>query len=137
MLRESPFNEQDLRFSPDGRYYSFISLESGRQEVYVSAVAGGAKTAVSNGGARRARWSRDGRELFYLSADRRLVAVPLRTVPSLELGTPVTLFALGSRTWVDFDVSPDGKRFLAIVPEIVADEQPLTAILNWSPPARP
>ena len=79
-----------------------------------------------------ARWSGDGREIVYVSADRRLVAVPvLRTTPALELGTPVTLFALGSTPWISFDVSPDG-RFLALIPEIVADEQPLTALLHWS-----
>jgi hypothetical protein len=53
-------------------------------------------------------------------------------VPTLNVGTPVTLFAVGSRPWLDFDASPDGKRFLAIIPEVVADEQPLTAILNWN-----
>ena len=129
-LRSSPFFEFGLRFSPDGHYYSFVSNESGRPEVYLAPMSGGTKVPVSKGGASTARWSRDGGELFYLSTDRRLMAVPVRTSPSLELGTPVPLFALDDRSWSDFDVSPDGRRFLALIPDLVADEQPLKAILN-------
>src|SRR4029077_5620032 len=87
LLREAPSNDTGLRFSPDGRYYSYQSNESGRLEVYVSPTNGRDKTAVSHGGAGVARWSRDGRELFYLTGDRRLVVVPVRTTPALELGT--------------------------------------------------
>ena len=129
-LRSSPFFEFGLRFSPDGHYYSFVSNESGRPEVYLAPMSGGTKVPVSKGGASTARWSRDGGELFYLSTDRRLMVVPVRTSPSLELGTPVPLFALDDRSWSDFDVSPDGRRFLALIPDLVADEQPLKAILN-------
>jgi hypothetical protein len=93
-------------------------------------MAGSTKTAVSNGGAGAARWSRDGKELFYLTGDRRLVTVPVRTSPTLELGTPTTLFALGAKGWTDFDVAPDGKRFLAIIREITGNELPLTALIN-------
>jgi hypothetical protein len=85
---------------------------------------------VSNSGAVLARWSRDGNELFYLTGDRRLVSVPVRTSSTLELGTPTTLFALGGKAWVDFDVAPDGRRFLAIVREINGNEQPLVALIN-------
>ncbi len=71
-------------------------------------------------------------ELFYLSADRELVAVPVRNTGALEVGTPAVLFALKGPTWTSFDVSPDGKKFLALVPEVVANEQPLTVVLNWT-----
>ena len=85
------------------------------------------------------RWSRDGRELFYLSADRRLISVPIRTTPSLQLGSPTELFAL-KEAWQTafgsqdgcFDVSPDGQRFLAVVPEVLADKLPLTVVVKWS-----
>ena len=130
-LQTSPADEQGLRFSPDGRYYSFISDESGRPEVYVSPTSGGAKTLVSKTGTSMARWSRQGGELLYLASDLRVVSVQLRTSPTLELGTETTLFVLKDLRWLDFDVSPDGKRFLAIVAEVVGDDQPLTAILNW------
>ena len=90
------------------------------------------KTRVSQEGARNPRWSRDGRELYYLTADRRLVAMPVRSEASLELGAPRSLFALqGRHPWTAYDVGPDG-RFLAIVPEALVTEQPLTVVVNWT-----
>ena len=135
-LRPSPFHQEGLRFSPDGRYYTFTSFESGRKEAYVASMSGGAAMRVSKDGAEAARWNRDGREILYLSGENRIVSVPVLTTPALELGAPVTLFAAGSRGWVSFDVAPDGKRLLALIPEVVADEQPLKAILDWSAPGR-
>jgi hypothetical protein len=62
-----------------------------------------------------------------------MMAVPVRTTPAVELGTPVALFAMANKHWVSFDVSPDGKRFLVIIPEVVASEQPLTALISAVP----
>jgi Tol biopolymer transport system component len=140
---QSPFDEWDACLSPDGRLLAFVSNESGRPEVYLTPFpAAGVRTRVSTGGLRASpsrpgamrsvAWSRDGRELFYVSADRELVAVLVRTTGALEMGTPVTLFALKGPAWNSFDVSADGKRFLAVVPEVVANEQPLTVVLNWT-----
>ena len=80
-----------------------------------------------------ARWSRDGREILILSSDRRLVSLPVRTSPTLQIGAPVTLFEINGAGWSGFDVSPDGKRFLAVVPEVVADRLPLTVVVNGNP----
>ena len=139
----SRFTEADPRFSPDGRSMSFTSDESGRLEVYVTPVPStGGKTLVSAGISAGnelqggARWGHDGRELFYMSADRRLMSVPVRTTPMLEVATPVPLFMFQGRTWFDFAVSADGKRFLAIVPQAFAGEQPLTVIVNWTAEVR-
>jgi serine/threonine protein kinase len=132
-IRQSPFSENRLRFAPDSDHYMFLSNESGRLEVYVSRLSGGPKTMVSIGGALDGKWSRDGREIFYVSSDRRMMAVSVQITPTLVLGKPVALFAMAGKPWVGFDVSPDGQRFLAIVPEVVASEQPLTAIQNWTP----
>jgi hypothetical protein len=131
---QGPFEKDQARFSPDGRYISMITDESGRSEAYVTAFPGpGERIRVSTGGAQSPRWSRDGRELFYLSGDRRLMSVAVRTAPSLELGSPRPLFELkGKSSWSTFDVSPDGKRFLAVVPEVVANELPLSVIANWT-----
>jgi Tol biopolymer transport system component len=140
---QSPFDEWDASLSPDGRFLAFVSNESGRPEVYLTPFSGaGARTRVSTGGLRATpsrpgamrslAWSRDGGELFYVSADRELLAVPVRTKPVLEVGTPATLFTLKGPAWNSFDVSTDGKRFLAVVPEVVANEQPLTVVLNWT-----
>jgi Tol biopolymer transport system component len=130
---ETPFEEWDPRFSKDGHWIAFTSNESGRLEVYVAPYpATGGKRLVSAGGASMPRWSRDGRELFYVSSDDHMMAVQVRLTPSLDLGPAVSLFLLkeGAR-WVDYDVAPDGKRFLAIAPESSGNSQPLTAISNW------
>jgi Tol biopolymer transport system component len=133
-LLEAPFHTYDVRFSPDGRFLAMVTTESRQPEAYVTAYPGpGERIRVSTGGAGRIRWGRDGRELFYLSGDRRLMSVPVRTSPSLELGTPTPLFALkGKGWWKAFEVSPDGKRFLAVVPQIIADELPLNVVVNWT-----
>jgi TolB protein len=133
-LIQSPFDEEHVRFSPDGRFFSFASNASGRVEVYVAPFpATGERIRVSVGGGDLPRWSRDGRELFYVSDDQHLVDVPIRTAPSLRIGSPAPLFLLsGQRSWLDFDVSIDGQQFLAVVPAIAANEQPLTAVLNWT-----
>jgi Tol biopolymer transport system component len=140
-LIETPFDEYSPRFSPDGRYVAFASDESGRYEVYVAALPyTGGKTRVSAAGGWLPRWSRDGRELFYLSGDLHLMAMPVRLAPSIVLGTPQPLFAVKRATewvdakpnvgWPDFEVSPDGTKFLAIVPG-PANQQPLTAVINF------
>jgi Tol biopolymer transport system component len=130
---DTPFEEEGVRFSRDGRYFSYTSAPSGRSEVYVSPFPPtGEKIPVSSGGGYVARWNRDGRELFYLSADRRIMTVPIQTAPSLHAGTPVPLFALDSaRPWLEFDVTPDG-RFVAVVSESRASQQPLTVVLSWT-----
>jgi hypothetical protein len=63
-------------------------------------------------------------------------SVPVRLTPTLELGKPQTLFTLKGKPWIDFDVAPDGKRLIAAVREVVAEDQPLTARLHWSPEIR-
>jgi serine/threonine-protein kinase len=130
---ETPFDESGVRFSPDGRYFSFGSTISGGAEVYLSPFPPtGEKIRVSAAGGNLARWSRDGRELLYQSADNRLMAVAVQTRPSLRLGTPAALFELPfRRPWYAFDVAPDG-RVLAVVQQARARDQPLTVVLNWT-----
>ena len=79
-----------------------------------------------------ARWNANGRELFYVSTDGRLMAVSVSTAPILQVGRPSALLKLPGRLWEDFAVSADGQRFLAVVPESLAGEQPLTIVLNWT-----
>ena len=136
----SPFNKTNLTFSPAGDYVVFRSDESGKHEAYVSPFPGpGEVTRISTVGARMVRWSRDGREIFILTGDRRLVSLPVRTSPSLQVGAPATLFMLTlsevrAAGWNSFDVSADGKRFLAVVPEVVADRLPVTVVVNGHAP---
>lgn len=132
-LTDSPFNQPSARFSPTGRHVLFLSDESGSMEAYVAPIdAMGEKTRISSGGALSIRWSRDSGEIFYLAADRRLFAVPVRMEPSLTIGTPAALFTLPERAmWDEFEVTPDGKNFLAIVPEQAGGEQPLRVVLDF------
>jgi hypothetical protein len=82
------------------------------------------------------RWIRTG-ELLFVSQDARLVTVSIRTEPSLQVGSPVDLFTFPEgKAWTSFDVTPDGKRVLAVVPEVDPSTLPLDVIVNWAPPAR-
>ena len=130
-LLRSPFEKEDLRLSPDGRYAAFVSNETGHFEVYVAPFPRLAeRVRVTQKGARVPRWSRDGHELYFLNSDRRLASVSVRTAASLELGAEQTLFALEGRYgWATYDVARDG-RFLAIVIEALAGEQPITVVLD-------
>ncbi len=143
-LRETPFDEAAVRFSPDGRYLAYAADGLGQYEVFVEPYPpSGSPIRVSTGGGAQPRWSRDGRELFYLSGDGWLMSVPVSTTPAFTVGTPQRLFAVNGGVlwadiktnsgWPDYDVSLDGKRFLAAVPQ-PANRRPLTVLINWHPP---
>jgi Tol biopolymer transport system component len=135
------FEEFGGRFSPDSTWMAFVSSESGANEVYVAPVRGsGEKIRVSTGGGITPRWRADGRELFYLSGDGKvMMAAPISVAPVLKVGTPAPLFTIsrelgfpGRARNVAHDVAPDGQRFLfAAVPR---DQTPsrISVILNWT-----
>ena len=137
----TPFQEGRGQFSPDGKWVAYTSDESGRNDVYVERFpASGDKLPVSNKGGDWVRWRQDGREMFYIAADRKLMSVDvLTTSGSLEFGTPRALFTIpftqsssGNLEPYAYDVRPDGQRFLAMVPVGDAATSPLmTVILNW------
>jgi eukaryotic-like serine/threonine-protein kinase len=122
-----------VRFSPDGRAIAYLSDESGSVEVYVQPWPGpGQRVRVSSNGASILQWPRAAQDLVYLAPDGRLMSVPIRTVPALEVGKPAVLFQVRAHGgWQDFDVTPDGRRILAIEPQVIADELPLDVIVNW------
>jgi Tol biopolymer transport system component len=131
----TPASERDTAFSPDGRWVAYISAESGRPEIYVRAFPGpGGKWQISTDGGTQPRWRRDGRELFYLATGFRLTAVPVRTGPAFEKGTPQELFPVASRRTniAQYDVFPDGQRF--VVNTVVTEKAstPLTLVENWT-----
>jgi eukaryotic-like serine/threonine-protein kinase len=138
-LVRTPFHEIQGALSPDGRWLAYASDESGAFEVYAQAFPDGqAKRLVSRGGGAEPRWRADGRELFYVSADRRLMVVPTTTGPAFEAGTPATLFEINVRDLgapsfpKRYDVTPDGERF--VVQELSRRDSPsaLTVVVNWS-----
>lgn len=135
---QTPAIEDQGQFSPDGRWLAYTSNESGQGEVYVIPFpsSGGAKWLVSRGGGVQPRWRRDGKELFYISPDSRMMAVDVTTRPAFRSGTPRPLFPAnivdtGIRTGpMSWDIAPDGNRFLIITPNAV--ETPAVNVsLNW------
>lgn len=116
----------------DGTAIAFVADDTGQREVYpAAAVRGGTRVAVSGDGGALPRWSHDGKFLLYLSRGR-LMSVEMRTAPAITVGTPQLLFRLPEGTrWTDFNVTPDGKRFLS-VPASLSAQQPLTVVLNWT-----
>lgn len=133
---QTPFDEEFARFSPDGRWMAYQSNESGPFQIYVQTVpASGAKYQISSAGGTVPRWRRDGQELFYVSADQKLMAVPIKLGATVEVGTPQPLFPI-PQTGGAFSYAPmrDGQRFLVNVPaggEAAAVAQPITVVTNW------
>lgn len=81
------------QFSPDGKWLAYASNETGKWEIYVTSFpTPHGKWQVSVGGGEQPRWRGDGRELFYLSTDSRVMAVPVTTGANFDSGRPVALF---------------------------------------------
>ena len=133
----TPFNEGAARFSPDGRWLAYISDESGRFEVYVQSYPGpGGKWQISTEGGTEPVWTRNGRELFYRSGDK-MMAVDVATQPGFAAGKPRMLFEgpyePAQIPVANYDVSPDGQRFLMLKPVEQAQAAPtqINVVLNW------
>ena len=130
-LVHTQFNEGEAVFSPDGKWVAFSSDESGKPQVYVIAAGGsGEKWQVSTEGALHPRWRRDGKELFYVAMDRTLVSVPVRAGVVFEPGPPTRLFEIPTEGYNQYDVSPDGLRFL--VNARTERNLPVNVVLNWT-----
>jgi serine/threonine protein kinase len=131
------------QFSPDGQWIAHTSNESGRWEVYIRPFPPtGGKSLISTNGGVMPRWRPDGKELFYVALDDRLMAVPIRQdreKHTVEAGDPVALFATrigGARQQTMFgqyEVAPNGQRFLMnnVAGDVTA--APITIIMNWKP----
>ena len=127
----SPFNEWNPRFSPDGRWIAYDSNESGTREIYVALTDGaGEKKRLSTAGGRQPRWRRDGKELDYIAPDGSIMTVPIVLGARLEAATPKPLFRVESGIR-NFDMAPDGNRFLVSTPVEKSPESPIRVILNW------
>jgi Tol biopolymer transport system component len=130
----SRFNEGHGAFSPDGHWIAYESDESGRPEVYVQGFPlTNQKMRISTGGGTDAAWSKNGGELFYLAADRNLMAVPYRaTVTTFEPGAGEVLFPVpGNVLHRSYAVTGDGRRFLIGKPVDENLSGPITWVLNW------
>jgi Tol biopolymer transport system component len=127
------------QFSPDGRLVAYTSNESGRWEVYVSPYPGpGGNWKVSIAGGSEPRWRRDGRELFYLAPDGKLMAVAVSSGATFEAGTATPLFQTHRRERISatdlfsYDVAPDGQHFLVNTDVGEVNPSPLSLVLHWT-----
>ena len=124
-------DDKEPRVSPDGQWLAYVSNESGREEVYVRAMAGGGRLPVSAGGGGEPLWSRDGKRLFY-RVGAGLVAASIVTRPSLQVTAHTPLFDGPFATDLfhpNYDVAPDGDTFVLVRP--VEKNRQLVMVVNW------
>jgi len=126
------------QFSPDGKWVAYASNETGKWEIYVTSFPEPrGKWQVSTGGGEQPRWRGDGKELFYLSSDYRMMAAPVTLGANFDAGAPTAIFQATPRQPVStndqfaYDVSGDGQRFLIIAQVKQAEPAPMSVILNW------
>ena len=131
-------SERGARFSPDGRWLAYVSDESGIPQVCVQSFpASGGKWQVSTDGGYHLAWRRDGKELFYVSSDRKMMAVEINGEgASFEAGAPKVLFDMRVNTFTgsqaQFAVTPDGQKFLIANTFGESRSEPITVALNWT-----
>jgi Tol biopolymer transport system component len=131
------------RFSPDGHWLAYASDLSGRMEIYVrpfnarTSPQSVAPVQLSTNGGTEPHWRKDGREIYYLAPDRKMMVVSVRPGTSVVTDPPRALFqtrapALGSLYRTNYDVTADGSRFLITTPvEGARTEASITVIINW------
>jgi len=132
-------NKSDGQISPDGKWLAYESDETGEWEVYITPYpSGGGKLQASRGGGKEPRWRGDGKEIFYLDPAGKIVAVDVNSEGTLSTGAPKTLFqahargAVSSSDLFNYDVTPDGQRFIVDRYVKPAQARPLSIILHAS-----
>jgi serine/threonine protein kinase/Tol biopolymer transport system component len=136
-FRQTPFSEFAAQFSPDGKWVAYRSNESGQSEIYVAPFPGpGEKIRISSTGAIGGypRWRRDGKELFWLATDKKIMSAGLNVQgTALQVGEIRALFpARPSFGRFPFDVTADGQKFLVLTTPHQAVPEPVTVVLNWT-----
>ena len=141
-LLNSPFDEQTPQFSPDGRWLAYSTDETGNYEIYVQPFSadgklGADKKRVSTNGGKYPVWRRDGSELFFIAADGQMMSSAVKTGGTeFEFAAPRSLFKTRMLAHIpnfhEYDVSPDGQRFL--IGTLIGEPKaaPPTVILNWT-----
>jgi serine/threonine protein kinase/Tol biopolymer transport system component len=138
-LLQAKWTARNAQFSPDSRWIAYASNETGSMEIYVSPFPSvNGKWQVTSAGGQEPRWRQDGKELFYISADGKMMAVAVTTGATFEASSPVALFQTHRRQPVStqdvfsYDVSGDGQRFLIATKVDEANAAPLSILLNWA-----
>jgi eukaryotic-like serine/threonine-protein kinase len=128
----------DAQFSPDGKWVAYASNESGRWEIYVTSFPDArGKWQVSSNGGEQPRWRGDGKELYFLSPDAKLMGAAIDAKAEFDSGTPFLLFQTdphertATSELVVYDVSRDGQRFLINSKYNNGSAHPMSVVLNW------
>jgi len=140
----TPFEERGAIFSPDGRWVAYVSNKSGQNDIFARPFPGpGSEVTISVGGGQEPVWGPSGRELFYRHEGKLLVVKIEETATTLNVGAPTPLFDDPYRLdtggaqggMANYDVSPDGKRFVMVeeprAASGAAQSARLQVILNW------
>lgn len=135
LLVTSEFNEEEGTLSTDGRWLAYTSNETGRPEVYVKDLEGGARWQVSSAAGFEPRWSRDGRKIFFRTTGAMMEA-DVTFSPTFSAGTPREIFEIDfhirSNSGISYDVSPVDGRILRLVPaDKAAVPVAVRVVLNW------
>jgi len=130
---------RNAQFSPDGKFVAYTTSETGNWEVYVSPFPGfGGRWQVSRGGGEEPRWRSDGKELFYLAPDGKLMVAEVKAGTGFEAGVPTPLFVahlrqpISAMDFFSYDVTSDGQKFLVNTKIDSSNSAPLSVLLNWS-----
>jgi len=130
---QGPFNNHQGRVSPNGKWIAYVGEETGRMEVYVQDFPPkGRRWRISTAGGEIAKWRGDSRELFYREGSKMMSVAVSATTDNVEFGIPKPLFDAPPPLDPYFDVTPDGRKFLLIVPNTDATTAAsFTVVLNW------
>jgi serine/threonine-protein kinase len=133
-LLQGAFSSSHAQFSPDGHWVAYYSDESGAEQVYVARFPDMSdRVTISTDAGSFPRWSRDGRELFYRQGDAMMV-VSVESGRGLRVGRPQRLFVgdySGASRDPQFDVSPDGRRFVMVKSDESSTLRQLVVVQNW------
>ena len=134
LLQSPTFYQAAGIFSPNDRLVTYVSNESGRYEVYVQTFPPGNKSAISSSGGVYPMWRGDGKELFYLTEDGRVMAAQVKSDAPFQAEVPQQLFQTNIKfgPGYPYAVNRDGSRFLIITPAEANNSAPLTVMLNWT-----
>ncbi len=136
-LVKTQFNERGTRFASNGKFFSYTSNESGKDEAYVrpfdpqTGTSPGGQWMISKGGGESPHWRADGKEMFYMTKDGAMMSVDIDMKNGFQPGVPKQLFKMAGeiRFW---DVTRDGQKFLIPVPAAAADSAPYNVTVNWT-----